>query len=81
MKKLSFMVAAILVFASAPKVLIAAPAVMAEQAASEDVVDYTFDWTQQSAYNMWAPDEVKENISFSEENGLTVEKKNCNRQL
>lgn len=75
MKKLSFMVAAILVFASAPKVLMAAPAVMAEQAASEDVVDYTFDWTQQSAYNMWAPDEVKENISLSEENGLTVENK------
>lgn len=53
MKKLSFMVAAILVFASAPKVLMAAPAVMAEQAASEDVVDYTLDWTQESAYNMW----------------------------
>lgn len=33
------MVAAILVFASAPKVLMAAPAVMAEQAATEDVVD------------------------------------------
>lgn len=39
MKKLLFMVAAILVFASAPKVLMAAPAVMAEQAATEDVVD------------------------------------------
>lgn len=75
MKKLSFMVAVILVFASAPKVLMAAPAVMTEQAATEDVVDYTFDWTQQSAYNMWAPDEVKKNISVSEENGLTVENK------
>jgi len=72
MKKLSFMVAAILVFASAPKVLMAAPAVMTEQAATEDVVDYTFDWTQQSAYNMWAPDEVKKNISVSNENGLSV---------
>lgn len=72
MKKLSFMVAAILVFASAPKVLMAAPAVMAEQAATEDVVDYTFDWTQQSAYNMWAPDEVKKNISVSDEDGLSV---------
>ena len=72
MKKLSFMVAAILVFASAPKVLMAAPAVMAEQAATEDVVDYTFDWTQQSAYNMWAPDEVKPNISVSAEDGVSV---------
>ena len=72
MKKLSFMVAAILVFASAPKVLMAAPAVMAEQAATEDVVDYTFDWTQQSAYNMWAPDEVKKNISVSDKDGLSV---------
>lgn len=72
MKKLSFMVAAILVFASAPKVLMAAPAVMAEQAASENVVDYTFDWTSQKAYNMWAPDEVKKNISVSDEDGLTV---------
>lgn len=72
MKKLSFMVAAILVFASAPIVLMAAPAVMTEQAATEDVVDYTFDWTQQSAYNMWAPDEVKKNISVSDENGLSV---------
>lgn len=72
MKKLSFMVAAILVFASAPKVLMAAPAVMAEQAASENVVDYTFDWTSQKAYNMWAPDEVKENISVSDEDGLIV---------
>lgn len=71
MKKLSFMVAAILVFASAPKVLMAAPAVMAEQAASEDVLDYTFDWTKQSAYNMWAPDEVKKNISVSAD-GLSV---------
>lgn len=75
MKKLSFMVAAILVFASAPKVLMAAPAVMAEQAATEDVVDYTLDWTKQSAYNMWAPDEMKENISVSEENGLSVNNK------
>lgn len=66
------MVAAILVFASAPKVLMAAPAVMAEQAATEDVVDYTFDWTSQKAYNMWAPDEVKKNISVSAEDGLTV---------
>lgn len=74
MKKLSFMVAAILVFASAPKVLMAAPAVMAVQAATEDVVDYTLDWTKQTAYNMWASDEVKakENISVSEENGLSV---------
>lgn len=75
MKKLSFMVAAILVFASAPKVLMAAPAVMAEQAATEDVVDYTFDWTKQSAYNMWAPDEMKENISVTEDNGLSVNNK------
>lgn len=72
MKKLSFMVAAILVFSSAPKVLMAAPAVMAEQAASENVVDYTFDWTSQKAYNMWAPDEVKKNISVSDEDGLSV---------
>ena len=66
------MVAAILVFASAPKVLMAAPAAMAVQAATEDVVDYTFDWTQQSAYNMWAPDAVKPNISVSAEDGLSV---------
>lgn len=72
MKKLSFMVAAILVFASAPKVLMAAPAVMAEQAATEDVVDYTFYWTQQSAYNMWAPEALKEKISVSAEDGLSV---------
>lgn len=72
MKKLSFMVAAILVFASAPKVLMAAPAAMAVQAATEDVVDYTFDWTKQSAYNMWAPDAVKPNISVSAEDGLSV---------
>lgn len=75
MKKLSFMVAAILVFASAPKVLMAAPAVMAEQAATEDVVDCTLDWTKQSAYNMWAPDEMKENISVSVDNGLSVNNK------
>lgn len=75
MKKLSFMVAAILVFASAPKVLMAAPAAMAVQAATEDVVDYTLDWTKQSAYNMWAPDEMKENISVSENNGLSVNNK------
>lgn len=72
MKKLSFMVAAILVFASAPKVLMAAPAVMAEQAATEDVVDCSIDWTQQSAYNLWAPDDVKKNISVSAAEGLTV---------
>lgn len=72
MKKLSFMVAAILVFASAPKVLMAAPAVMAVQDASEDVVDCSIDWTQQSAYNLWAPEEVKKNISVSDENGLSV---------
>ncbi|MEH2863677.1 hypothetical protein V7T12_15340 [Segatella copri] len=73
MKKLLFMVAAILVFASAPKVLMAAPAVMAEQAASENVVDYTFDWTQQSDYNMWAdPEALKANISVSKEDGLSV---------
>lgn len=75
MKKLSFMVAAILVFASAPKVLMAAPAVMAVQDASENVVDYTFDWTSQKAYNMWAPDEMKENISVSEDDGLSVKNK------
>lgn len=69
------MVAAILVFASAPKVLMAAPAAMAVQAATEDVVDYTLDWTKQSAYNMWAPDEMKENISVSEDNGLSVNNK------
>ena len=74
MKKLLFMVAAILVFASAPKVLMAAPAVMAEQAATEDVVDYTFDWTQQSAYNMWYADKTmkKDDISVSKEDGLSV---------
>lgn len=74
MKKLSFMVAAIFVFASAPKVLMAAPAVMAEQAATEDVVDYTFDWTSQKAYNMWCADEIKKknDISVSKEDGLTV---------
>ena len=72
MKKLSFMVAAILVFASAPKVLMAAPAVMAVQDASEDVVDCSIDWTQQSAYNLWAPDDVKKNISVSAAEGLTV---------
>lgn len=74
MKKLSFMVAAILVFASAPKVLMAAPAVMAEQAASEDVVDYTFDWTEQTAYNMWYATETmkKDDISVSKEDGLSV---------
>ena len=68
------MVAAILVFASAPKVLMAAPAVMAEQAATEDVVDYTFDWTSQKAYNMWCADEIKKknDISVSKEDGLTV---------
>lgn len=73
MKKLLFMVAAILVFASAPKVLMAAPAVMAEQAASENVVDKKIDWTDhQGAYNMWASDQVKENISVSTEDGLSV---------
>lgn len=74
MKKLSFMVAAILVFASAPKVLMAAPAVMAVQDASEDFVDYTFDWTQQSAYNMWYADKTmkKDDISVSKEDGLSV---------
>ena len=72
MKKLLFMVAAILVFASAPKVLMAAPAVMAEQDASENVVDYTLDWTQESAYNMWAdPEALKANISVSKD-GLSV---------
>lgn len=50
----------------------AAPAVMAEQAATEDVVDKEIDWTDQDAYNMWAPDEVKENISVSTEDGLSV---------
>lgn len=75
MKKLLFMVAAILVFASAPKVLMAAPAVMAEQAASEEVEDYKIDWTTQGDYTMWAPNEVKKNISVSTENGLSVENK------
>lgn len=75
MKKLLFMLAAILVFASAPKVLMAAPAVMAEQAASENVVDKKIDWTDpdhQGAYNMWASDQVKENISVSTSDGLSV---------
>lgn len=73
MKKLSFMVAAIFVFASAPKVLMAAPAAMAVQAATEDVKDYTIDWTQQSAYNMWTPNAaVKEKISVSAEDGLSI---------
>lgn len=74
MKKLLFMVAAILVFASAPKVLMAAPAVMAEQAASENVVDYTIDWTQQSPYNMWYDDKTmkKDDISVSKDDGLSV---------
>ena len=73
MKKLLFMVAAILVFASAPKVLMAAPAVMAVQAAQEDVVDYTIDWTKQTPYNMWTPnDDVKNKISVSTTDGLTV---------
>lgn len=71
MKNLSFMVAAILVLASAPKVLMAAPAAMAEQTATEDVVDYTVDWTQQGGA-MWAPDEVKKNISVSKDDGLSV---------
>lgn len=66
------MVAAILVFASAPTVLMAAPAVMAEQAASEEVEDYKIDWTQKSAYDKWAPDEVKGIISVLPEDGLTV---------
>lgn len=73
MKKLSFMVAAILVLASAPKVMVAAPAVMEVQAATEDVKDYTIDWTQQSAYNMWTPNAaVKEKISVSAEDGLSI---------
>lgn len=74
MKKLLFMVAAILVFASAPKVLMAAPAVMAEQAASEEVEDYKIDWTTQSGYNnMWAdPEALKANISVSIKDGLSV---------
>lgn len=78
MKKLLFMVAAILVFASAPKVLMAAPAVMAEQAASEEVVDYTIDWTKQSGYNnMWYPDDImnKDNFSVSTTDGLSVTNK------
>lgn len=75
MKKLLFMVAAILVFASAPKVLMAAPAVMAEQAASEEVEDYKIDWTTQSGYNnMWYPTETmnKDNFSVSTTDGLSV---------
>lgn len=75
MKNLSFMVAAILVLASAPKVLMAAPAAMAEQTATEDVVDYTIDWTQQGAYNMWAasePEGLKQYISVSTGDGLSV---------
>lgn len=76
MKKLLFMLAAILVFASAPKVLMAAPAVMAEQAASENVVDKKIDWTDhQGAYNMWASDQVKGNISVSAKDGLSVTNK------
>ena len=78
MKKLLFMVAAILVFASAPKVLMAAPAVMAEQAASEEVVDYTIDWTKQSGYNnMWYPADImnKDNFSVSTTDGLSVTNK------
>lgn len=69
------MVAAILVFASAPKVLMAAPAVMAEQAASEEVEDYKIDWTTQSGYNnMWYPTETmnKDNFSVSTTDGLSV---------
>lgn len=50
----------------------AAPAVMAGQAATEDVVDKEIDWTDQGAYNMWASDKVKENISVSTEDGLSV---------
>ena len=75
MKKLLFMVAAILVFASAPKVLMAAPAVMAEQAALEEVEDYKIDWTTQSGYNnMWYPTETmnKDNFSVSTTDGLSV---------
>lgn len=73
MKKLLFMVAAILVFASAPKVLMAAPAVMAVQDASENVVDYTIDWTKQTAHDMWTPNaDVKNKISVSTTDGLTV---------
>ena len=77
MKNLSFMVAAILVLASAPKVLMAAPAAMAEQSATEDVKDYSIDWTKQSAYNMWAAPEdtgggLKQYISVSAEDGLSV---------
>lgn len=75
MKKLLFMVAAILVFASAPKVLMAAPAVMAEQAASEEVEDYKIDWTTQSDYNnMWYPKDImnKDNFSVSTTDGLSV---------
>lgn len=77
MKNLSFMVAAILVLASAPKVLMAAPAAMAEQTATEDVTDYFIDWTKQSTYEMWsAPNEIgaslKDYISVSAKDGLSV---------
>lgn len=78
MKKLLFMVAAILVFASAPTVLMAAPAVMAEQAASEEVEDYKIDWTTQSDYNnMWYPEDImnKDNFSVSTTDGLSVKNK------
>ncbi|RGX88753.1 hypothetical protein DXA63_15740 [Segatella copri] len=52
----------------------AAPAVMAVQDASEDVVDCSIDWTQQSAYNMWYATETmkKDDISVSKEDGLSV---------
>lgn len=50
----------------------AAPAVMAEQAASEEVEDYKIDWTTQGDYTMWAPNEVKKNISVSAKDGLSV---------
>ena len=71
------MVAAILVLASAPKVLMAAPAAMAEQTATEDVTDYFIDWTKQSTYDMWAaPNELgaslKDYISVSAKDGLSV---------
>lgn len=77
MKNLSFMVAAILVLASAPKVLMAVPAAMAEQTATEDVTDYFIDWTKQSTYEMWAApdnlgDRLKDYISVSAKDGLSV---------
>lgn len=37
-----------------------------------EVEDYSIDWTAQTEYNLWAPDEVKSNISVSFEDGLVA---------